>query len=210
VNLMPQHPASDELLGLLAEYALGTLSADERADVETRLRADPALAPRLAELERSMTALNLSLAPPSQLWKRVSAELEGAKRFAHLMPALAEHFDLSVEQAQQLSERFDDASAWETGPAPGVRLMPVAPGPKWDGFMTVLVRLEPGAQLPMHTHASREQVLVLEGGYRDDQTGVEFWRGAVDVRDEGTSHSFTAVEGPACICASVVKLAGDL
>ena len=57
------------------------------------------------------------------------------------------------------------------------------------------------------THGSREQVLVLEGGYRDDQSGQEFWRGEVDVRAEGTAHSFTALEGVPCLCASVVQLA---
>jgi putative transcriptional regulator len=73
----------------------------------------------------------------------------------------------------------------------------------------VLVRLEPGAQLPFHRHADREHVLVLEGGYRDDQSGAEFWRGELDVREDGSAHSFTALEGVPCICASVAKLGED-
>jgi anti-sigma factor ChrR (cupin superfamily) len=75
--------------------------------------------------------------------------------------------------------------------------------------MTVLLRLVPGAQFPLHAHADRERVLLLEGGYRDDQSGAEFWRGELDVREAGTSHSFTALEGVPCLCASVAKLGED-
>lgn len=199
----------DDMTGLLAEYLLGTLSAEERAQVEAALARTPSLAAKLHDLEASMTLLTMGLKPPEAPWKKVSASLEGGKRFAHLVPALAAHFDISEEKARALVASFDEPASWGEGPGPGLSLMPVEAGPKWDGFMTLMLRLEPGAQLPLHTHGSREQVLVLEGGYRDDQSGREFWRGETDVRDEGTSHSFTAVEGPACLCASVVKLAED-
>jgi putative transcriptional regulator len=199
----------EDIDGLLVEYALGTLSDEERAAVEVALAHTPTLVARVKELEASMSLVTMSMRPPPAPWSQVRASLEGGKRFAHLLPALAQHFDISEAQAAALADAVDSPSNWFDGLAPGVSLMPVEAGPRWDGYVTTLVRLEPGAQLPLHTHGSREQVLVLEGGYRDDQSGVEFWRGEVDVRDEGTSHSFTAVAGPACLCASVVKLAGD-
>lgn len=199
----------DDLQGLLAEYALGTLTPEERAEVEALLEASPSVAARLKELERSMSLVTASQTPPASAWTKVAAALEGGGRFEHLVPRLAEHFDVSEAAARALVNSFDDAARWGPGPAPGLELLPVEAGPKWAGYLTVVVRLQPGAQLPMHTHAAREQVLVLEGGYRDDQSGQEFWRGEVDVRAEGTSHSFTAVAGPPCICASVVQLAED-
>lgn len=199
----------DQSLGLLAEYALGTLSASERAEVERLLKDQPELRGRLEELERSMTAVGTAFPAPKAPWSKVSAALEGAKRFSHLIPALAAHFDVPVEAAQALAERFDDPAEWGPGPSTGVELMPVEAGPRWEGFFTVMVKVQPGAQLPMHTHGSREQVLLLEGGYRDDQAGTEFWRGTLDVREEGTSHSFTALEGMPCLCASVVKPVED-
>ncbi|MBE2248275.1 MAG: cupin domain-containing protein [Myxococcus sp.] len=201
--------APADTLGLLAEYALGTLSPEERLEVEAALAKEPALRAALAELEASMAMVTVSQGAPAHVWQQLEAAVSGGRRFSHLVPALALHFDISEPRARALAEALDDRSAWQPGPAPGLLLMPVEAGPKWAGFMSVVVRLEPGAQLPMHTHAAREQVLVLEGGYRDDQTGREFWRGEVEVREAGTSHSFTAVPGVACLCASVVKLAED-
>ncbi len=199
----------DDLQGLLAEYALGTLTPEERAEVEALLEVSPSAVERLKDLERSMSLVTASQKPPASAWTKVAASLEGGGRFEHLVAKLASHFDVSEAAARALVSSFDDAASWGPGPAEGLELLPVEAGPKWAGYMTVVVRLQPGAQLPMHTHAAREQVLVLEGGYRDDQTGQEFWRGEVDVRAEGTSHSFTALAGLACICASVVQLAEE-
>lgn len=206
MNVMAE---DQELLGLLAEYALGTLEANDRAEVERLLARQPELRARLGELEASMGVVGAGLPAPKTPWAKVAAELEGAKRFAHLIPALARHFDFSEEKAWALAERFDRVDAWEAGPAEGVRLMPVEAGPKWSGFVTAVLSVQPGAQLPFHTHGAREEVLVLEGGYRDDQAGTEFWRGALDVREAGTAHSFTAIDGPACLCASVTTFTED-
>jgi anti-sigma factor ChrR (cupin superfamily) len=68
--------------------------------------------------------------------------------------------------------------------------------------MTALVRVEPNAVFPLHPHEGPEQVLVLEGGYRDS-AGLEVWRGEVQLMAAGTEHFFTAFD-VGCICASVV------
>ena len=157
------------------------------------------------------------IAHGTDVWTALPRYRRWALRQAHVAAGVSEHTlaqlcqvqGVFVGHCQRLVNALDEPTSWAEGPAPGLTMMLVGAGPKWDGFLTVVVRLEPGAQLPMHTHGSREQVLVLEGGYRDDQSGREFWRGDLDVREPGTSHSFTAVEGPACLCASVVKLAED-
>jgi putative transcriptional regulator len=86
--------------------------------------------------------------------------------------------------------------------------MAVEAGPAKAGLVAALVRLDPGATFPDHEHGAEEQVLVLEGGYRCS-TGVEVWRGGLDVRARGTSHAFTALEGVTCVCASVTAFPGD-
>ncbi|MDX2012466.1 MAG: cupin domain-containing protein [Myxococcaceae bacterium] len=194
---------------LLADYVLGTLSVVERARVDEALRQSPSLVESLRELEDAMRLVGVGLEAPKRPWAKVEQSLSGGRRFEHLVPKVAELFDVDEAAARALVESIDGAEGWGEGPAPGVMLLPVAAGPRCDGFMTALVRLEPGAQLPFHRHADRERVLVLEGGYRDDQSGSEFWRGELDVREDGSSHSFTALEGVPCICASVAKLGED-
>lgn len=149
----------------------------------------------------------MAFSPPTRPWQGVEAALAGGGRFEHFTPALAALFDLPTEAARELLETVDDASTWSEGPTPGVWLRGVTAGARREGFVTALLRLEPGAQLAFHAHEAEEQVFVLEGGYRDDQSGLEFWRGALDVRAAGTAHSFTALPDLGCLCASISKFA---
>jgi anti-sigma-K factor RskA len=63
---------------LAAEYVLGVLTAPERAQVERRLNADPALAADVAAWEARLAPLidEIDAAePPAVVWRRVSAQL---------------------------------------------------------------------------------------------------------------------------------------
>jgi putative transcriptional regulator len=193
----------------LVDYVLGTLAAPRRAEVEVALSASPALKQRVQDLEQAMRLVGFGLTPPRNIWAKVANSLEGVRRFEHLLPQVAELFDVDMASARTVLNAIDGTAGWMEGPAPGIELFPVEAGPKCDGFLTVIVRLAPHAQLPMHTHGALERVLVLEGGYVDDQTRQQFWRGELDERQAGTSHSFTALEGAPCLCASVSKLAEE-
>lgn len=195
--------AARDLDDLLNDCAFGTATAEERELV----MADAAAAARLAELEAALGVISMGLTAPPRSWSRLQQRLSGGQRFDHLVPNVAALFDLSESAARKLLGRIDDESAWLEGPSAGVLLMPVHAGPRREGLVTTLLKLAPGAQFPLHTHGAHEEVLVLEGGYRDDQSGVEMWRGRLDERDEGTTHSFTALEGLPCVCASVTGLA---
>lgn len=195
--------AALDLDDLVNDCAFGTASAQERELV----MADPAAAKRLAELEAALGVVAMGLSAPPRSWTRLEASLSGAHRFEHLAPRVAALFDLSEADALSLLGRIDDESEWLEGPAEGLFLLPVQAGPRREGLVATLLKLTPGTQFPLHTHGAHEQVLVLEGGYRDDQSGLEVWRGGLDEREAGTSHSFTALEGLACVCASVTGLA---
>ncbi len=194
--------------GLLADYVFGTASAAERAQVEAAVASSVAVAARLRDLETSMSELNAGLVAPPAAWKRVAARLEGGQRFGHLVPQLAELFDVPPAEAQVLLDALDGHDGWFDGPGPGLSIFPVMAGPRCDGFMAAVLKLQPGAVFPHHEHGATERVLVLEGGYRD-VSGAEFWRGALDVRAPGTAHHFTALEGLPCLCASVTKAPED-
>lgn len=197
---------SEHVVDELHGYASGHLTAQEVSRVEEHLR-------ECAECQEEADALDalgrtLSV-PSSSLFAKLWTKLAGTGRFEHLLEKLAKLFDISVNEARALLARVDDPGAWESQLAPGVWLSPVEAGPACDGAFTVLVRIEPGAVFPTHTHGGEEQVFILEGGYLD-VGGKEYWRGELDVRPKGSSHSFTGLPGQGCLCAArMYPVAGE-
>jgi len=186
----------DELYG----YTAGHLSPEEVSRVEEHLRTCADCRKEADELDTLAEEL---AAPPKSALQALVKELAGPGRFAHLANQVAKLFDMSVDQALAQLERIDDPATWDTELAPGVWVAPVDAGPKASegGAFTVLLKLQPGAVFPTHTHGGEEQVLLLEGGYQDID-GTEYWRGELDVRQGGTTHSFTGLPGLGCICAA--------
>ena len=74
-------------------------------------------------------------------------------------------------------ERFDaSGAAWRETSEAGVRWLPLHLEGERGGRRggepadaTVLIRMEPGHGYPAHRHVGIEEVLVLEGGYRDER-----------------------------------------
>jgi putative transcriptional regulator len=191
---------AEHVVDELHDFAAGHLSPEEVRRVEAHLSGCAQCRVELEAVEVVQAGL---VAPAPEVFRRLSGALVGAGRFEHLLPKLAELFDIEVSEARALLERAEDPAVWQTEMGPGVKVAPVAAGPKNEGAFNVLVKLEPGAEFPHHEHGGRERVLVLEGGYRD-VSGTEFWRGELDVRAEGTSHSFTGLPGQGCLCAAVM------
>src|ERR1043166_1499472 len=72
----------DEREGMAAEYALGTLDADERAQADALLLVDPDFAGEVARWERRLGELNVLVAPvepPAPLWEQIRARVAGAE-----------------------------------------------------------------------------------------------------------------------------------
>jgi len=62
-----------------------------------------------------------------------------------------------------------DDVPWRSTRTPGVAWFPVHGGDgKRPGDAAVLIRMEPGCGYPPHRHLGVEEVLVLQGGYRDE------------------------------------------
>ncbi|MDP1672024.1 MAG: cupin domain-containing protein, partial [Burkholderiales bacterium] len=57
------------------------------------------------------------------------------------------------------------AAAWRPGLVPGLSVMPLH---EHDGVSTALVRWAPDTQFSLHTHPGGEEILVLEGVFRDE------------------------------------------
>ena len=136
---------AEDLEALVLSYALGTAPESERSRLKQAMVRDPRLAKLLAEVDDSLEAVVMGFDAPRAPWKTVAENLQGGRRFTHLVPRLATLFDITPAAAAALTERVDTAAEWMEGPGQGVWLMPVEAGPKWTGYITTLLRLEPGS-----------------------------------------------------------------
>ena len=191
----------------LPEFLLGTLTGEARDEVVRHLAACDACA-RLGERLRASTeALAGSVtpvAPPPRSRTRLMSFVRGEGRFADLLPDVARLFDIDLAEAREYVARLQDPSAWMDGPAPGVSLLPLQGGPRLEGAMAAFVRLAPGTTFQMHAHHGEETNYVLQGGFRED-SGLEVWPGDFLDKASGSVHAYTALEGPDCIAATVLK-----
>jgi anti-sigma-K factor RskA len=89
----PLTPLSEESSAQAAEYVLGTLSGEQRRDIERRVRDEPALRLAVQQWEADLlplTALVEPVVPSSRLWRRIarSASAEAAPAPASLQNKL--------------------------------------------------------------------------------------------------------------------------
>ncbi len=80
------------------------------------------------------------------------------------------------------------------------------------GFKTALMRLKPGSIMPRHTHRGSELTVVLAGGYTD--SGRQFLRGDIDIKDPSHEHRPVVDDDGECLCLVVLdaplKLTGAI
>ncbi|MCP3139685.1 dimethylsulfonioproprionate lyase family protein [Pyxidicoccus xibeiensis] len=202
-----RHVTMNHLDDILPEWALGTLDAATAEVAErhltecARCRAE---ALRWVPAREGLTALVAPVEPPPQVLSRLMEQVEGPGRLARFADRVAAFFDLTRERALEVLAAVSDPAAWMPGPVEGSELMPVEAGPAREGMLAGILRLHPGVRYPTHTHHGREWNLVLEGGFREDD-GHEVWPGEELEKTESSAHGFTALDGPACLCASVLE-----
>src|SRR5580692_3353497 len=87
----------------------------------------------------------------------------------------------NAEKLSALASRYVDVAAlpWQPMRFPGID-MKILLEDKATGLLTALVRMQPGATLPLHEHTDIEQTYVLEGSLADDEgevcAGDYVWR----------------------------------
>jgi putative transcriptional regulator len=198
----------EHLDDILPEWALGTLAPAELEAAErhlagcARCRTEAA---RLVPARQALTALVTPVEPPPAVLNQLMEQMEGPGRFARFADRVAAFFGLTRDKALEVLQSLSDPSAWMPGPVAGTELLPVETGGERQGMMAAFLRLHPGVRYPRHSHhGGREWNLVLEGGFREDD-GHEVWPGEELEKSESSAHGFTALDGPACICASVLE-----
>ncbi len=88
---------------------------------------------------------------------------------------------------------------WHKTPFPGVE-QKILLRDEERGLITALVRMAPGARLPLHEHMDVEQTYVLEGSLADDE-GNEITAGNFIWRPQGHRHVAWAPKG--CLCLGI-------
>jgi anti-sigma factor ChrR (cupin superfamily) len=86
---------------------------------------------------------------------------------------------------------------WEPIRYPGCKVKTLMVDPQL-GLLTVLLKMEPGAELPDHEHALMEQTYMLEGRLVDrdgPEAGLEVGPGEFVYRPAGSRHSAWTPEG---------------
>jgi anti-sigma factor ChrR (cupin superfamily) len=190
----------------VGELLLGDVADGERAAME----AHAAGCVRCAEaLLRAMEAFALVGAalppepPPPSLRGRLLARI-APRPMAAFADKLAALFDVTAQRARALIDRLDAPAAWSPGPVAASWVMMVDdPGPKLAGAFCGFVKMGQAVSWPRHTHLGTEHMLVLAGGFKQDD-GAEVHPGTVHTMTEGSSHSFVIFDDEPCIAAAVV------
>ncbi len=191
--------------GWIPELVLGTLDAPTRATVEVHLERCDRCAAEAVAMGEALSIVALSLPPerprPTVLTSVLASVIEEQQRrgertfrdrLGALVDRLAAFFEVTAERARALVELIDEPAAWSRGPADGINLIHLQAGARFAEADVGFVRLAPGATFPHHLHVGGELVLVLEGGFTEDD-GTVVLGGATQDLAAGTSHSFVAL-----------------
>ena len=194
----------------LPALALGTLPHTERLEVEAHVAGCAHCTIELQAVSELFTALAMAeepLAPGPEVRARL---LEGTAsgRLHRFAERTADLLGIAVDRARFWLDRLDEVGVWtplEAAPGGGISYCTPERSLRLEGCAVAFLRIQPGAQFPMHGHMAGERVLILQGGYVDDISGIEYGPGDIHVALEGTSHSYTGVPGPDCLCLGVVE-----
>jgi anti-sigma factor ChrR (cupin superfamily) len=133
-----------------ADYVMGTLSADERAEVERAAAEDPALAREIDTLSAQLSPLLLDapeVEPPAGLFDRIKAKIAGS---AKPQGALAGSRTVRADEGrwEPICAGIERKTLWHD---------------RDKGRITFLIRARPGAEFPAHRHDDDEEAYVLSG-----------------------------------------------
>jgi anti-sigma factor ChrR (cupin superfamily) len=177
----------------------GTDPADRRDLLEQALRLPEALAPGSA---------------PTRVREGLLQEVARApERYAPLLPAVSELFDIPRGDAQALLERSVDPKAWRRSGLPGIKKLPVEVGVSRARAQAYVVTFAAGASFPEHHHDGVETVLLLAGSYTEyssTYTGAArsaervYRTGDIHLMEPGTAHSFEIAPAEDCVAATLL------
>lgn len=194
--LNPVHHIPAELL---LDYATGTLDEAWSLAVACHLTLCPHCRQGLKAIEATAGRMVEEMAPQPVATKGFAAIADrlGAQD-AVLAPKAARPDPDGLPQPlrQYLGTGLSDVR-WRWSGA-GLQSYALPMGRKKADGMVSLLKVAPGAGLPMHTHTGDEITLVLRGGYTAGEAA--FRRGDVEIADGAVEHRPLAMLDQPCIC----------
>jgi quercetin dioxygenase-like cupin family protein len=143
--------------------------------------------------------------PASELRARLMAALPDSGRFERFADAVSQLLDVDRPRAQHLLDQLDNRSLFAEM-MPGIELFWVEGGPRVANAVRGFVRVAAGLDFPEHEHFGEEQVLVLQGSFRDPSSDRIFRPGDISVMPKGSSHlHFVPLDGPDLLMLSVIQ-----
>lgn len=139
--------------------------------------------------------------PPAALRARLLAGV-AQPRYAWLDRVVG-LLDLGVDHVRTLLDELYDPASWGTTPTPGVLFRHLNAGPACAGAVVGFVLVPGGRSFPHHVHLGPEQVLVLQGGFKD-VSGLVCLPGDRLLMPAGSEHHFDALPGEDLIYLAVV------
>lgn len=187
---------------LLLDYATGSLAEPWSLVVACHLSLCPHCRAELAAIERVAGAM-LDDVPPQSLRSSGFAAIEarlGDQEPAPVRKAVSGRRGGGIPAPLRayLKDGIDRIDWRWSGAGLHSWALPV---PKARGGMVSLLKIAPGAAMPLHTHRGEEMTLVLSGGFTDE--GGAFTRGDVEIADGNTEHRPVAMNDGPCICLAV-------
>tara|TARA_B100000575_G_C23120164_1_gene648096 strand:+ start:1494 stop:2123 length:630 start_codon:yes stop_codon:yes gene_type:complete len=66
-----------------------------------------------------------------------------------------------------------------------------------------LIKMDPGASVPSHSHGGKEFILVLEGSFNDEYG--QYKKGDIQINDQKIKHTPVACDKDGCICLAITE-----
>ena len=66
-----------------------------------------------------------------------------------------------------------------------------------------LIKMEPGASVPIHSHGGKEYILVLDGSFCDEYG--KYFKGDIQINDQKIKHTPIACQDEGCVCLSITE-----
>lgn len=189
---------------LTAAYAGAALSPALALLVETQAALSPEMARDLANADaaggaflEADTPVPLAVGALENVFARIAMQAGGEAEQLHFSGAHGDDLAALPEPLRVHASRALAKNGWKFA-APGIRSLPLDLGGE---AKAEILRIEPGAAAPEHTHEGEEFTLVLAGSFHDAR-GV-YHVGEIAHADASVTHRPVGDPGPICYSLAV-------